>query len=102
MNTEYQPRPIDTSHVNLPPELEALAQKLALNVHEVWSQHRMQEGWKYGPERDDAQRQTPCLVPYEELPQVEKDYDLHTAMETLKLIVQLGFEILPPKDKSPE
>ncbi|MCR5162371.1 MAG: hypothetical protein K6C06_11425, partial [Lachnospiraceae bacterium] len=36
---------------------------------------------------------TPCLVPYDELPEREKDYDRMTAMETLKLIIKLGYEI---------
>ncbi len=36
----------------------------------------------------------PCLVPYEELPEIEKDYDRNTAIGTLKLIQALGFDIV--------
>ena len=36
---------------------------------------------------------TPCLIPYEELPEEERTYDRQTALETLKLIEHLGFEI---------
>jgi ryanodine receptor 2 len=32
-------------------------------------------------------------VPYEELPENEKEYDRNTAMETLKAIILLGFRI---------
>jgi hypothetical protein len=53
----------------------------------------MNEGWTYGPVRDDQKRQTPCLVPYEELSEEEKAYDRNTALSTLKFIVALGFEI---------
>ena len=89
----YIPKPIDTSNVMLPEELDALAEKIAENVHEVWAQGRIQDGWTYGEKRDDSLKQTPCLVPYEQLSETEKDYDRNTARETLKLIVKLGFKI---------
>ena len=93
MKTDYTPQPLDTSDVVLPEELNALVEQIAKNVHEVWAQGRLSEGWKYGPERNDALREHPCLVPYEELPEVEKEYDRSTALGTLKLIRKLGFSI---------
>ena len=54
----------------------------------------MEEGWTYGPVRDDDKKETPCLVPYEELPEIEKAYDRNTAIGTLKYIVAKGFEIV--------
>lgn len=93
MSTTYIPTPIDTSNEALPIELEALAEKIAKNVHEVWAAGRLTDGWTYGPSRDDAKKQHPCLVPYEELPEAEKEYDRATAIQTLKLIVKLGFKI---------
>ena len=89
----YTPAPVDTTNVQLPEELMALAETISKNVHEVWAQNRMNEGWTYGPVRDDQKRQTPCLVPYEELSEEEKAYDRNTALSTLKFIVALGFEI---------
>ena len=67
---------------------------IAKNVHEVWAQSRIEEGWTYGPVRDDTKRQTPCLVPYEDLPESEKAYDRNTAMETIKLIISLGYDVV--------
>lgn len=93
MKTDYTPQPLDTSDVVLPEELNALVEQIAKNVHEVWAQGRLSEGWKYGPERNDALREHPCLVPYEELPEVEKEYDRNTAFGTLRLITKLGFKI---------
>ncbi len=90
----YIPQPIDTAGVRLPEELEVLAEDIAKNVHEVWSAGRIKEGWTYGEKRDDAQRHHPCLVPYEELTDVEKEYDRNTSQETLKLIMKLGFRIV--------
>lgn len=89
----YEPKPADTSRVVIPEELLALAEKLAENVHENWAQARIAEGWTYGQVRDDEKKTTPCLVPYGELPEIEKEYDRVTALQTLKLIVALGFRI---------
>lgn len=91
---EYIPRPADTSAVNIPAELMPLVEEMAKNVHEVWSKNRMDEGWTYGPERNDSLRTHPCLVPYEELPEIEKEYDRATSQETLKFILKAGFRIL--------
>ena len=89
----YVPQPMDTSDVQLPQELNELVEKMAKNVHEVWAQSRISQGWTYGPERSDALKHHPCLIPYEDLPEVEKAYDRDTALGTLKLICKLGFKI---------
>ena len=90
---DYTPKPVDTSDVKLSEDLQELTEKIAENVHEVWSAGRISDGWTWGKTRDDALLTTPCLVPYDELPEREKDYDRMTAMETLKLIIKLGYEI---------
>lgn len=79
--------------MKLPEELLPLIEEMAKNVHEVWARNRMDEGWTYGPVRDDAHKKHPCLVPYEDLPESEKDYDRATSQETLKLILLSGFGI---------
>lgn len=92
-DSTYIPHPLDTSDVTLPKELNALAEALAKNVHEVWSQTRISQGWTYGETRDDKKKLHPCLVPYEDLPESEKVYDRNSAMETLRVIKKLGHEI---------
>lgn len=93
LKQNYTPQPIDTREVVLPEELNELAEMIAKNVHEVWSAGRMKDGWTYGEERNDTEKKHPCLVPYEELTETEKEYDRNTALETLRLITKLGFEI---------
>ena len=93
MEKKYVPQPMDTSDVQLPEELNALVEQMAKNVHEVWAESRIEQGWSYGEERNDALKTHPCLIPYEELPEVEKAYDRDTALGTLKLIRKLGFKI---------
>ena len=89
----YKPNPIDTDHIILPEEIEILMERIAENVHETWAQARVREGWTYGEHRDDKEKTTPCLIPYGELPDAEKEYDRITAMQTLKLIIALGYKI---------
>lgn len=89
----YTPKPIDTSGVELPKELEMLVEQMSKNVHEVWAETRIQQGWTYGEQRNDAQKHHPCLIAYEDLPEEEKVYDRNTSVETLKLILKLGFSI---------
>jgi len=90
----YTPKPIDTSDVVLDSEILELSEALAKNTHEVWSENRIKDGWTYGAERDDEKRLHPCLIPYEELPEEEKEYDRHTSLEALKLITKLGYKIV--------
>ena len=90
----YTPKPVDTEGVRLSEEIEELCEALAKNTHEVWAAGRIAEGWAYGPLRDDAARRHPCLVPYEELSESEREYDRSTSRETLRLIVKLGFRIV--------
>lgn len=91
--SKYEPNPIDTSDVVIPEELLELSEQIAKNVHEVWAAGRIREGWVYGEERNDKKKETPCLTAYEELTEIEKDYDRNTAMETIKLILKLGYQI---------
>ncbi|MBE6347226.1 MAG: Ryanodine receptor Ryr [Bacteroidales bacterium] len=89
----YIPQPIDISDVYLPEELNTLVEAMARNVHEVWAQTRIEQGWIYGTERNDDLKQHPSLIPYEQLTEEEKEYDRNTVMGTLKLIIHLGFKI---------
>ena len=90
---KYNPKPVNTSDVKLSEDLLALTELIAENVHDTWSLSRMNEGWVYGEVKDSIKKTTPCLVPYNELPEEEKEYDRKTALETLKLIVKLGYNI---------
>ena len=89
----YTPNPKDTSSVNLPKELNELVELMAKNCHDEWASTRVKQGWTYGPERNDELKHHPCLVPYDELPDSEKEYDRITSISTLKLILSMGFNI---------
>ena len=93
MRKSYVPQPVNTSDIHLPEELNGLVEQMAKNVHDVWAQNRMEQGWTYGEERSDALKHHPGLIPYEELPEEEKMYDRESALGTLRLICKLGFKI---------
>ena len=90
---DYLPQPINTTDVALSTDLCELMEQLAENSHDVWASQRMKDGWTYGPERNDADKKHPCLVPYGDLAESEKEYDRLAAMQTLKAIVALGYRI---------
>ena len=94
MTMLYVPKPEDTKDIVLPEEINDLVEVIAKNVHEVWAESRITQGWTYGAERNIALKQHPCLIPSEELPEEEKAYDRDTAVGTLKLISKLGFKIV--------
>jgi len=97
----YQPQPIDTRQIELPPEISELTERLAENAHDQWARQRLQDGWRYGPTRNDAGKEHPCLVPYEALPESEKTYDRTIVLETLRVLVALGYTLQPPGRDEP-
>lgn len=90
---KYIPEPIDVSDIDLSTDLLDLTELLSRNTHENWAKARMHNGWSYGPHRNDEKKESPCLVPYEELPDSEKEYDRILTLNLLKAILKLGFTI---------
>ena len=89
----YVPEPIDTRDIVLPESLSDLIELLAKNAHDIWAERRMADGWSHGAGRDDEGKTHPELVPYEDLPDSEKQYDRAMAAGTLQAILKLGFRI---------
>jgi len=89
----YEPAPIDTSGLSLPADLRDLLETLARSNHDVWARLRLAEGWRHGPRRDDQLKEHPCLVPYEGLPESEKEVDRRTVEQILLAILASGYRI---------
>lgn len=94
----YNPKPIDVSDVKLENDLTELREAIAENAHEIWAVDRQAEGWIYGPIRDEKKKETPCMRPYSQLPEKEKEYDRKMAMNTLKLLRKLGYDLVKRED----
>jgi len=91
---DYEPQPINLDDVALTDDLLELREAIAENAHDVWATARKKEGWTFGPERDDTNKKHPDLIPYSSLPDSEKEYDRLMALDTIKLVKKLGFEIV--------
>ena len=91
---EYEPQPVNLESIPLGDELNELIEAIAENAHDVWAVARMNEGWTYGPVRDDEKKHHPDLVPYSSLPDSEKEYDRLMAKNTIKLVRKLGIGIV--------
>ncbi len=92
----YEPNPVDTSAVILPDDLRDLTERLAENTHDVWARRKLADGWTWGPTTDAATKKHPDLVAYGQLPEDKKEYDRDAAVETIKLILSLGYTIGTP------
>ena len=91
--SEYKPQPINLEDIALTDDLMELREAIAENAHDVWAAARIKEGWTYGPVRDDKKKQHPDLLPYSALPDSEKEYDRLMALDSIKLVKKLGFDI---------
>ncbi len=90
----YNPQPIDLEDVELNTDLLDLREAIAENAHEIWADQRQEEGWTYGPTRDDQKKQHPDMLPYAQLPEAEKEYDRRMAFDTIKLMKKLGYDLI--------
>lgn len=59
--------------------------------HESWLSTRISEGWVYGEVKDVEKKESPCLVPYEELPlnQRVKDHLFASIVLTLSEFIEV-------------
>ena len=96
---DYEPQPINLDDIELTDDLVELREAIAENAHEVWAAARKKEGWTYGKVRDDEHKKHPDLIPYSALPDGEKEYDRIMALNTIKLVRKLGFDIVKNKKK---
>uniref|UniRef100_A0A8C3UUD6 Ryanodine receptor 1 n=1 Tax=Catharus ustulatus TaxID=91951 RepID=A0A8C3UUD6_CATUS len=101
-HTAFTPCPVDTCQIVLPPHLERIREKLAENIHELWALTRIEQGWTYGPVRDDVQRLHPCLLSFHNLPEPERGYNLQMSGETLKTLLALGCHVGMADEKAEE
>lgn len=61
--------------------------------HQAWMEHKIADGWEYGPIKDAKKKQHPCMVPFDQLPQEQrvKDHLFKAVVES----VARAFEVAP-------
>jgi hypothetical protein len=70
-------------------QIEMLSEK----EHERWMMERERSGWTYGSPRDDARKRHPSMVPWECLPESEKEKDREVIRAIPKLIELAGLRL---------
>ena len=88
--SRYEPSP-DVSGVCLSDEIMADVETIAKSVHDEWQRQRTKAGWGYEGQTDGGKH--PAMVPYEDLPEVEKDIDRATVLQTIRMLHHLGYSI---------
>lgn len=89
----YIPNPIDLTSIELGKTIEHDVEKIARNIHETWAMQRVKKGWGYGESYDDIAKKHPCMIEYEKLPEVEREMDRATVVQTIKMLLWLGYTI---------
>ena len=87
----YEPQALNAK---ITPNLQLLIEQIAERVHDSWAAERLSKGWTLGPKRSDENREHPSLVPYNELPESEKDLDRVMVRTSLAAILELGYDIV--------
>jgi class 3 adenylate cyclase/tetratricopeptide (TPR) repeat protein len=93
MSMSYEPKSPDLTGVQVPPDLTSLVEQLAEITHDNWVRQRLADGWRHGHERDDLQKEHPCIVPYDDLPESEKEYDRKISLGVIQAMLALGYRI---------
>ena len=76
-----------------PPDLAANVEELAALVHDAWVEHRLRAGWRYGEHRSENELISPALVPYDRLPEAERELDRISVRATLGGLTKLGYRL---------
>lgn len=83
--TEWEPEPIEFSDE----ELEDLARR----EHERWLRSKLADGWTYAPIRDEAKKQGPHIVPYDELDESMKEYNRNFFRKLPDTLAAVDYEL---------
>lgn len=90
----FIPHPVRTSQVRLTAEFFRLSQSIARNMHNVWAKNLSLQGWRYGRDKDVEERLHPHLLPFDSLSIEGAKYNMDMSVETLKVILSLGYELV--------
>jgi hypothetical protein len=66
---------------------------LACMEHKSWCKGKKGDGWRYGPDKDIRRKTNPSLVPWEELPEEEKEKNREFIRGLPRLLARAGFQI---------
>ncbi|MGZ4865035.1 MAG: RyR domain-containing protein [Halobacteriota archaeon] len=73
---------------------DEILEKLAEAEHERWIQFMKHDGWSYGPETDRSKKKHNCLLPWDELPEDEKEKDRDLVRDIPNLLALGGYTVV--------
>ena len=86
----------ETTTTAVPPEqLEQMAEL----EHESWRRFYLEQGWRYGPARDDARRVHDALVPWSGLGADYRERAVRTVTDALGILHALGYRSTMVSDR---
>ena len=89
----YEPKSLDLTRVQIPAYLTNLVEQLAEITHDNWLRQRLADGWRHGQSRNDLLKEHPCIVPYDDLPESEKEYDRKISQGVIQAMLALGYRV---------
>lgn len=69
--------------------------QLAAREHQRWFDERTAAGWTYAPERDDARKHNPLLLPWDQLDDAAKTWNLQAVANWPAMLARASFELSP-------
>lgn len=103
--SKFNPIPLPIDAVMADPRLRSAVEAVAESIHDAWAAKRLSQGWEFGQATDRSEKKHASLVPYNELPEPERDIDRQVAATVIAGLIRLGIVQLTdssPGDKSVE
>lgn len=69
-------------------------EQLAALEHKRYVDAKLEAGWRYGPERDEEEKLHPTLVPWNKLPEEEKDKDRDLVRGIPRILARAGYTVV--------
>lgn len=74
--------------------LEEHMELLAEAEHDGWMEYKLRNGWEFAETRDDDRRRHNRLIPYQSLPEKEKDKDRNSVRHFAVMAAMAGYQIV--------
>jgi len=69
--------------------------QMAEMEHVRWMNEKINDGWKYGPVRNDEKKIHPSLIPWDELPENDKEINRNFVRKLPHILARVDLEIYP-------
>jgi hypothetical protein len=82
------------------PKGEEDLELLSRMEHERWMKAKLKAGWAYAPETNKPKKHHSALIPWEDLPENEKDKDRNLIRAIPRLLTEIGYTVADLNDEN--